>query len=433
MTSEQLFFSHCGDPFGSGTSSKLVPQNIQSELANLKQITFEVTENCNLRCQYCGLGSYYSSEAKEELAYLDVSKATAIIDYLLNVFRSKANYSENRTVTLSFYGGEPLLNTPLIEKVINYAENSKARGISFRYSMTTNAMLLDKHMDMLVAKNFNLLISLDGNRIHHSYRTTKMGENSFTKVIQSINLLRRKYPDFFKKNVNFNSVIHNRNSVQEVFEYFKINFNKTPYLSELNTTGITKEMRQEFLQTYRNVNESLHQSENYEEIKDVLFLNEPTLKSLAFFIIHNSSNVFSRYGDLLSKNKTAQSIPTGTCYPFSRKIFITARGKILPCERISHKYALGEVTENGVNLDLVEIAEKYNSYFNKFTRMCDSCYNRGSCVQCIFQLDDLEEKHPLCYGYMDKTRFNQHVSGFMRMLEKNPEYYFRIIEDATFY
>ena len=160
MTSEQLFFSHCGDPFGSGTSSKLVPQNIQSELANLKQITFEVTENCNLRCQYCGLGSYYSSEAKEELAYLDVSKATAIIDYLLNVFRSKANYSENRTVTLSFYGGEPLLNTPLIEKVINYAENSKARGISFRYSMTTNAMLLDKHMDMLVAKNFNLLIKI---------------------------------------------------------------------------------------------------------------------------------------------------------------------------------------------------------------------------------------------------------------------------------
>lgn len=432
MTSEQIFFHHCRDNLGSGASKRIVHASIQNELANLKQITFEVTENCNLRCQYCGLGSYYSSEVKDELAYLDVSKATKIIDYLLNVFRSTANYSGHRTVTLSFYGGEPLLNTSLIEKVINYVENSEISGISFRYSMTTNAMLLDKHMDMLVAKNFQILISLDGDIIHHSYRTTIKGKNSFTKVLQNVDLLKRRYPSFFEKNVNFNSVIHNRNSVQEVFEFFKIRFNKTPYLSELNTTGITKEMRQEFLQTYKNVNESLQQAENYEEIRDALFLDEPTLKNLALFIIYNTSNVFSRYGDLLTENRDKQSIPTGTCYPFSRKIFITARGKILPCERISHKYALGEVTERGVHLNLEKIADKYNKYYSKFA-MCNSCFNQKSCIQCIFQLDDLEEEHPVCHGYMDKNRFSLYVSKFMRMLEKNPEYYYRIIEEATFY
>jgi uncharacterized protein len=44
-------------------------------------------------------------------------------------------------------------------------------------------------------------------------------------------------------------------------------------------------------------------------------------------------------------------------------MFVTVNGKILPCERISHKYALGEVTDEGVHLDFTEIAERYNNYY----------------------------------------------------------------------
>ena len=33
---------------------------VKEELANLKQLVFEVTDACNLRCKYCGYGELYS-------------------------------------------------------------------------------------------------------------------------------------------------------------------------------------------------------------------------------------------------------------------------------------------------------------------------------------------------------------------------------------
>lgn len=37
----------------------LTPAQIYYSLANLRQITFEVTDACNLKCKYCGYGEFY--------------------------------------------------------------------------------------------------------------------------------------------------------------------------------------------------------------------------------------------------------------------------------------------------------------------------------------------------------------------------------------
>lgn len=47
--------------------------------------------------------------------------------------------------------------------------------------MTTNAMLLDKYMSYLEKHKVNLLISLDGNQVHNSYRIDKQGNPSLIK------------------------------------------------------------------------------------------------------------------------------------------------------------------------------------------------------------------------------------------------------------
>ena len=51
--------------------------------------------------------------------------------------------------------------------------------------MTTNAMLLDKYMSYLEKHKVNLLISLDGNQVHNSYRIDKQGNPSFNKVFHN--------------------------------------------------------------------------------------------------------------------------------------------------------------------------------------------------------------------------------------------------------
>ena len=102
-----------------------------------------------------------------------------------------------------------------IKNIITYIENAKIWGKEFVFSMTTNAMLLNKHIDYIVEKNFKLLISLDGAEKNHSYRIKHNGENSFKEVFRNVLELKKRYPDYFEQKVNFNAVLHNRNSVSE--------------------------------------------------------------------------------------------------------------------------------------------------------------------------------------------------------------------------
>ena len=98
-----------------------------------------------------------------------------LIDLLAELWKSDYNTSYNNTVIVGFYGGEPLLNMPLIRKTIEYVESLHIKDLTFSYNMTTNAMLLDRYMDFLVEKNFSILISLDGGEYQSGYRVDKNG------------------------------------------------------------------------------------------------------------------------------------------------------------------------------------------------------------------------------------------------------------------
>lgn len=430
--SAAIFLSNCQEE-KIEVIDQLKSTQIIQELSNLQQLTLEVTDACNLNCKYCGFGSYYSGYDKRNDSYMSFPVAKNIIDYLRTFWKSKMSLSSERSVFISFYGGEPLLNMTLIKQVVDYTTGLCEDSISFIYSMTTNAMLLDKYMDYLIEKKFQLLVSLDGNDRSHSYRVTKGGSNSFCKVMTNLGALRSKFPDYFETNVNFNAVIHNRNSVEEVYKFFKREFGKRPMLSELNTAGIAPESHEEFLKTYRNFRESLNQAESYEELQDELFADSPDIRNLAVFLISNSGNVFQRYGDLLFERKNKRVLPTGTCIPFSRKLFVTVNGKILPCERISHLFALGNVTDNGVTLNIEEVAAQYNLYFAKLLALCKNCFNHNSCVQCIFNLESIVNIFPECYGFMDHAKFINYVEWIMKFLEKYPHYYKKILEEVHFY
>ena len=138
-------------------------KQIELQLVNLKQLVFEVTDACNLNCTYCGYGELYNDYDKREGKNMPVEKAVAMIDYLSKLWKSNKNQSYNKVVFISFYGGEPLLNMKFIKLIINYIKTIDVPR-SFIYTMTTNAVLLDKYIDFLVENQFNILISLDGNK-----------------------------------------------------------------------------------------------------------------------------------------------------------------------------------------------------------------------------------------------------------------------------
>ena len=194
----------------------LKANDIKRCLANTPQITFEVTDACNLRCEYCGYGKFYSDYDERKNQMLPTEKATIFLDYLIDLWTSSFNTSTERNVYISFYGGEPLMNFQFIKDIVSHLETSDCKTRQFTFSMTTNAILLDKYMDYLVEKRFNLLISLDGDEYNTSYRVDSNGNNSFDRIVKNVDLLREKYPTYFENHVNFNAVLHNRNSVESI-------------------------------------------------------------------------------------------------------------------------------------------------------------------------------------------------------------------------
>ena len=96
-----------------------------------------------------------------------------------------------------------------------------------------------------------------------------------------------------------------------------------------------------------------------------MFIDTSSYKSLLLYLQQYSGFYYRDYTDLLCDRTQLKYIPTGTCLPFSKKMFVTVNGKILPCERIGHQYGLGHLTTTGIELDVVEIARKYNQYYLK--------------------------------------------------------------------
>lgn len=139
---------------------KLTAENIKSYIANTPQITLEITESCNLSCVYCGYGKLYNNKGERHHRTMMPSTAIAFLNFMKSLWDEGYDNKGKCPLVISFYGGEPLLNMPLIVSVIDYIEkNLEDRNRNFVYTMTTNATLLPKYMDYIVSKNIRLLIS----------------------------------------------------------------------------------------------------------------------------------------------------------------------------------------------------------------------------------------------------------------------------------
>ena len=147
----------------------LETEDIKDALINTHQIIFEVTDKCNLDCYYCGYGHFYENHDLRKNQDMSFDAFKTLYNYLDEIW-GKNNYKGCTYLRISFYGGEPLCNFPFIKKAVEYVTNNPIKNKRIVYSMTTNAVLLDRYMDFLVDNNFEILISLDGDKYNDSYR-----------------------------------------------------------------------------------------------------------------------------------------------------------------------------------------------------------------------------------------------------------------------
>jgi hypothetical protein len=75
------------------------------------------------------------------------------------------------------------------------------------------------------------------------------------------------------------------------------------------------------------------------------------------------------------------------------------------------------------------IVDKYNTYYEKLEKQCGKCKNTKACIQCMFNLADLDGK-PVCHGFMNEESFKNYVNAQMRFLERNPGAYKKLMEEV---
>lgn len=405
-----LFSTFEPDKFVSGRISGDI---VKQQIANSDSILFQVTSDCNLKCKYCCYGDMYMDSNLETT--ISKSSVQKLFKYWFNSRETGEYLSYNRPITIGFYGGEPLVNFALVKEIVDLSFEYKQKyGIEFRYSMTTNGLLLDKYQDYLVRNDFHILISLDGNEGNDQLRVDRNNKPSFKRVYTNVKRLKELFPEFFKSNVEFNSVLNKHSSVEEVHRFINAEFGKVPLIEAISVNELNDKSQQEYSDLYQPYNEPMSL---FSERKE----RSPMYKELGFFFYYQLNNSYKHYCELLyQKSRYKKRIPTGTCLPFFKKIFISSDNRIFACEKIGLDNVLGFIKEDGVHLDYESIADLYNQRFEKIESQCKSCYGVSDCGQCLFQMKKNKDI-PICSVKMNKLDFKKYLSILFSTLEDNKD------------
>ena len=159
----------------------------------LTTAVLNVTNQCNLSCTYC----YEYSEDKivdtkngAQPKFMSEETARQSVDLLFE------ESGDNRVVHVSFFGGETLMNYPVLSRVVPYArEQAQARGKHVEFNLTTNATLLTGEMiGFLAEHDVSVTVSIDGPReMQNRFRVFHDGGGSYDVLLPRVRELLRRH------------------------------------------------------------------------------------------------------------------------------------------------------------------------------------------------------------------------------------------------
>lgn len=340
----------------------------------VKSLTLALTEQCNMRCEYC---AYMPKYLNPKYKFKNMSRDIAI--KAIDIFMKTSKQNPNPSI--GFYGGEPLLQFDLIKNCVNHCKE-KYPFSKPAFDITTNGLLLsqDRILRFLIENEFSVTVSLDGPKdVHNKFRKDIKGKHSFKEVIKNLTKLYHMSPRYFKNKVSFNSVITPLTGNKEQFDFLE-------NLCSLEIIPI-EVMQSDYFSEYLNKvkqSEVTKVEQNFERM-NYSFLRAGILKELAQF--HRLYTINGQFN--------LNIFPGGFCVPGSHRLFVNAEGKFIICERVddmNKHFCIGDV-DFGVDMvklnNLIDITKKS---VNK----CKSCWAAKLCNICfrdIFSLtDDFCEK-----------------------------------------
>lgn len=130
-----------------------IQERIRSRFLRPKSLVLSLSGKCNLNCDYCVV--MHNLRITKYKKLMDEKVAQKAVD----IFGEVSTKDEQKNVI--FWGGEPLLNFKIMEKVVNIVNRNF--GSLAKFTIITNGLICTKNIiDLVVKNNIFVIVSLDG-------------------------------------------------------------------------------------------------------------------------------------------------------------------------------------------------------------------------------------------------------------------------------
>ena len=361
-------------------------EHLEESLATkAEQLILKLTDTCNFRCKYCIYNEDYAGNVDFSDKTMSWETAKKAVDYFY-----AHSFAANRNA-VTFYGGEPLLQFPLLKQVVDYSRSLfKDRELSF--SFTTNASLVtDAIADYLTGiPKMSIVCSLDGPQdIHNAYRKTVGKKGTFEAVMCGLEKLYKANLKNKQATISVNAVFAPPYSFEKL-DKIEVFFLTHPYLSDTAqvTIGYPAEdsvpdkdaLIRPILDNVKYRMRNQHYIDplfNWQRLK---LADKQTVfyKSISFSGLLQSLNaVNNRY---ITKKPEERYGFHGCCVPGVRRIYVETDGSFYPCERIGISPCIGTVD---TGMDVEAIRRYYiDGYSDACIQRCAHCWAIRLCNFC---------------------------------------------------
>jgi uncharacterized protein len=158
----------------------------------LTTMVLNVTNQCNLACTYCyeyGEDKIVDTANGSQPKFMSIETAKQSVEFMLK------EAGDNPVAHLTFFGGETLMNFPVLKETIAYARQRAAEvGKEVDFSLTTNATLLKPDViKYLVENQVGVTISFDGPpEVQNKFRVFHNGTGSYDIIAPKIKELLKQ-------------------------------------------------------------------------------------------------------------------------------------------------------------------------------------------------------------------------------------------------